>query len=380
MLALVRSYLCRPVLYHLYKFTHTLHTICTSSHIAIMFDNHAFAILNNPTGGGYILMDSLPSLSPLSNKGTKGFYWRCKDIETLEYALLHYALSRVGVPGDDSSPRFNQQMSEFKYNHADTIDDLRVFDAYVFTCPLSDGVSSAQEFDQSIEQSIRDIYAERKDTICHKKLAMKIIDKMRILCQQSGNNVTISPSDLKRCVGDDKAFMIMSGGLKDYEIHQKSDVTSIQNDNCFIMTRDDIDNNNLEIVHNKLQSDIDKLRSRLPSSYSEPESLMSDDQINDMIRVTDIQPSRYASPNRLVSESSDGQSSSKDDSALSDDDEYKDDALSDDEEYNDVVVKTTKKKMKVAGKYLIHLLFTINYIYQSQTKILTLTHIHHVSL
>ena len=222
-----------------------------------MFNGHAFVILNNPTDGGYILMDSLPSLSPLSNKGNNGFYWRCEDLETLEYALLHYALSRVGVPGDDSSPRFNQQMSEFKYNHADTIDDLRVFDAYVFTCPLSGGVSSAQEFDQSIEQSIRDIYAERLDTICHKKLAMKIIDKMRILCQESGNNVTISPSDLKRCVGDDKAVMIMSGGLKEYEIHQQSDVTSIHEDNCFIMTSFDIDN--LEMVHNKLQSDIAKL-------------------------------------------------------------------------------------------------------------------------
>ena len=288
-----------------------------------MFDGHAFVILNNPTGGGYILMDSLHSLSPLSNKGNKGFYWHCKDFETLEYALLHYALCRVGVRGDDSSPRFNQQMSEFKYNHADTINDSRAFDAYVFSCPTSDGISSAQEFEQSIEQSIQDIYAKRLDTIHQKKQSMNIINKMKILCQQSGKNVTISPSVLKRCVGEDKAVMIMSGGLKDYEIHQKSNVTSIQDDNCFIMTRDDIDN--LEMVHTKLRSDIAKLRSRLPNSYSEPESLMSDDQINDMIRVTDIQPSRYAShvpnPNRLVSESSDGQSSSKDDSASSDDEE-----------------------------------------------------------
>ena len=347
----MRSYLCRPVLYHLYKFTHTLHTICTSSHIAIMFDNHAFAVLNNPTDGGYILMDSLPSLSPLSNQDNEnGFYWRCKDIETLEYALLHYALSRMRVPVDDSSPRFNQfnqQMSEFKYNHADTINDSRAFDAYVFSCPTSDGISSAQEFEQSIEQSIQDIYAKRLDTIHQKKLAMDIINKMKIMCQQSGKNVTLFPSGLKRCVGEDKAVMIMSGGLKDYEIHQKSDVTSIHDDDCFIMTRDDIVN--LEMVHNKLRSDIVKLRRRLPNSYSESESLMSDDQINDMIGVTDIQPSRYAPamPNPLVSESSDGQSSSKDDSASSDDEEYKPG-----DEYKPGEVKTTKKKMNVAGKYL----------------------------
>jgi len=312
-----------------------------------MFDNHALAVLNNLTDGGYILMDSLPSMSPLSNNGNKGFYWRCKDIETLEYALLHYALSRMRVPVDDSSPRFNQfnqQMLEFKYNHVDTINDSRAFDAYLFSCPTSDGISSAQEFEQSIEQSIQDIYAKRLDTIHQKKQSMNIINKMEILCQQSGKNVTISPSELKRCVGEDKADMIVSGGLKDYEIHQRSDVTSIQDDNCFIMTRDDIDN--LDEVNTKLRSDIAKLRRRLPNSYSESESLMSDDQINGMIRETDIQPSRYAShvPNPLVSESSDGQSSSKDDSASSDhDDEYKDDALSDDEEYKDEEVKPTKR-------------------------------------
>lgn len=244
-----------------------------------MFQGHAFNILNHPTKG-YVLMDSLPA-----HTHNKAFYWVCKDIDTLEVALLHHAVDRL-------SDVTNVRMSPWLDN-VDAGDDCRTFSAYIFACQSRTDDCNARVFDKAVKQSIKLSVDKRHRLALLMSCAVKIMEEMISVCKSTSTNATISLAAMKKYFGETDASFILSQEVKKANIHNDTaKYLVLEQEGCFIMTEDDCIN--VRHTINRMESDIALLKTgKSEAEYSTLDDFVkSSRHVKKIVCNTDDEPMR----------------------------------------------------------------------------------------
>ena len=186
--------------------------------LAIMFKNHAFNILRC-SEGRFILMDSLAA-----HGFNHGFQFICKDIDSLEIALIMHATRRLASGLDDS--KASETMSSWTSDGFEE-SDCRTFSASIFTCRGSDACN-IQQLDTSIDATIMSSIRQRVHLAMQKRCALKVVSGMLSLCSLSGRNVSLSVSRFMQLFDiRNDAMHILSIEIKRYEIHNDTRERSI---------------------------------------------------------------------------------------------------------------------------------------------------------